>query len=46
MAWSRDFRRCTNSKSKDGGVRDINGERADDDGGELITSFKNMAVLI
>ena len=43
-AWSHDFGRCVNSKLRDGGVRNMNGESADDGGGELITNFKNTAV--
>ena len=35
---------CVNSNLRDGGVRDINGESADDSGGKLITNFKNTAV--
>ena len=33
-----------NSKLRDGSVRNINSERADNGGGELITNFKNTAV--
>ena len=43
-AWSRDFSRCVNSKFRDGGVKSIDSERANNSSGELITRLKIMAV--
>ena len=45
-AWSRDFGRCVNRNLGDSGARNINGERADDGGGELITNFKEHGCLL
>ena len=44
MAWSHDFSRCVISKFRDGGVKSIDSERANDSGGELITKLKITAV--
>ena len=45
-AWSCDFGWCVNRKLRDGGARNINSERADDGGGELITNFKEHSHLL